>query len=355
MHRCSVYEFRTNCLCRVYAAETILRVNVLTTLMMNSLHAGDRLDSYQIESLVANGGMACIYRATDVRNGRAVAVKVPHFEVESDPVGFDRFKREEAIGQRLDHPGVIKVFEREEPSRVYMVTEWIEGRLLRNILAEEKKLGLSRAINLTIQICEALNYIHGKGVVHRDLKPENIIVGRNDNIKLIDFGIASSSGARRLTFGKFSRTMGTPDYIAPEQLKRNRADARSDLYAVGVMFYEMLTGETPFQGTNPLVVMTDRLLNNPIPPRQLNSQIPPQIQEIIYRALERNPADRYASAREFAADLRNPDSVGVAERSELRQRNARSSSKGRAALVYTALAMIPVVIFVLLLIVARYQ
>ena len=332
-----------------------LVVKVPTTAMLNSLEAGDRLDGYRIERLVAQGGMACVYRATDVRNGRPVALKIPHFEVESDPVGFDRFKREEAIGQRLDHPGVIKVFEREEPSRVYMVTEWIEGRLLRNILAEEKKLGLSRAINLTIQICEALNYIHGKGVVHRDLKPENVVVDRNDNIKLIDFGIASSSGARRLTFGKFSRTMGTPDYIAPEQLKRNRADARSDLYALGVMLYEMLTGETPFQGSNPLVVMTDRLLNNPIPPRQLNSQIPPEIQEIIYRALERNPANRYASAGEFMADLSNPDSVCVDERSELRQRQARSSTRGRAALVYTALAMIPVIIFVLLLIVARNQ
>ncbi len=204
-------------------------VGILTTLMINSLRAGDRLDAYQIEGLVAHGGMACIYRATDVRNGRTVAIKIPHFEAESDPVFFDRFKREEAIGKKLDHPGVIKVFDTEEPSRVYMVTEWIEGRLLRNILSDEKKLGLPRAINLTIQICEALNYIHSLGVVHRDLKPENIMVDSHDRIKLIDFGIASSSGTKRLTFGKFTRTMGTPDYICARtvEVETRRCPQRS--------------------------------------------------------------------------------------------------------------------------------
>jgi eukaryotic-like serine/threonine-protein kinase len=323
-------------------------------LSMNELQVGERLDHFCIESLVAQSGMASIYRATDVRNGRIVGLKIPHFEVESDPVLFDRFKREEEIGKRLNHPGVIKVFDSEDRSRVYMVMEWIDGRLLRRILSDEKKLTIERAVRITVEICEALKYIHNQGVVHRDLKPENIMVDSEDRIKLIDFGIASSAGAKRLTFGKLTRTMGTADYISPEQVKSNRSDGRSDLYAVGVMLYEMLTGEMPFQGANPFVVMNDRLLNDPIPPCEINPQISPELQEIIYRALERKPENRYASAREFASDLQNPTSVGVAERNELRSWKTRRSTRTKTVLFYTAAAIIPVVIFILLLIAGRH-
>ena len=325
----------------------------MTTLAMNQLQIGSQLDHYLIEKLVAQSGMACIYRAKDVRTGRAVAIKVPHFEVEADPLLFDRFKREEEIGKKLDHPGVMKVLENEDHSRIYMAMEWIEGRLLRHILIDEKKLPIERAVQLTIKICEALNYVHSQGVVHRDLKPENIMVDSQDRIKLIDFGIASNARARRLTFGKFTRTMGTADYISPEQVKSNRSDARSDLYALGVMFYEMLTGEVPFQGPNALAVMNDRLLNHPIPPQDRNPQISPQFQEIIYRALERNPANRYASAREFANDLKNPQSVGVADRSELRNWETRRSTRSKTIFFYAGMAMIPIVIFALLLIAAH--
>ncbi len=320
---------------------------------MNGLQIGERLDHFCIESLVAQSGMASIYRATDVRNGRIVGLKIPHFEVESDPVLFDRFKREEEIGKRLTHPGVMKVFDSEDPSRVYMVMEWIDGRLLRRILSDEKKLTIERAVRITVEICEALKYIHSQGVVHRDLKPENIMVDSEDRIKLIDFGIASSAGARRLTFGKLTRTMGTADYISPEQVKSNRSDGRSDLYAVGIMLYEMLTGELPFQGNNAFAVMNDRLLNDPVPPREHNPQISIELQEIIYRALERRPENRYASAREFVNDLRNPASVGVADRSELKTWKVRRSTRTKTVLVYTGLAMIPVVIFILLLVAAR--
>jgi len=320
---------------------------------MSTLQVGDKLDHYRIEALAADGGMASIYKAIDLQTGMCVAIKVPRFEAESDPVFFDRFKREEEIGRRLDHPGVMKVLADGEHSRLYMVMEWLNGRLLRSVLRDEEKLSPKRAIRIALSICNALEYIHSQGVVHRDLKPENIMVDSEDKIKLIDFGIASSVGARRLTFGKFSHSMGTPDYVSPEQVKSRRGDARSDLYALGVIFYELLTGEVPFEGSNPLVVLNDRLVNHPIPPRERDPQISPQLQEIIYRALEREPANRYASACDFADDLRNPDSVGVAERSELRDWKARRPKRSRMALFYTSLALIPIVIMILLLITAR--
>ncbi len=322
---------------------------------MNPLHPGDQLDHYRIDSLVARSGMASIFRGTDLNNGRQVAIKVPHPEVESDPALFDRFHREEEIGKTLDHPGVMKVFVDEDRSRVYMVMEWVDGRLLRKILDEASKLPADRAVRLTLHVLGALGYIHSRGVAHRDLKPENIMVGENDAIKIIDFGIATSARSRRLTFAKLSQTMGTPDYISPEQVKGKRGDARSDLYALGVMLYEMLTGKVPFTGDNPFLIMNDRLLNSPVPPRELDATVTPQLQEIIYRALERDPAKRYASAQEFARDLEHPDQVGVHDRAELRDWKKRRAPWPRRALIYAALALIPVAIFVLLLYVARHS
>ena len=320
---------------------------------MTPLHPGDHLDHYRIEGLVARSGMASIFRATDMRNGRQVAIKIPHPEMEADPVLFERFEREGEIGEKLDHPGVMKVFPDSDRSRVYMVMEWVDGRLLRQVLHAQKKLPAERAVRLTIAICDALDYIHRNGVVHRDLKPENIMIDEQDNIKLIDFGIEARTGARRLTFGKLSQVMGTPDYISPEQVKGKRGDGRSDIYALGAMLYEMLTGQPPFTGENPFAIMNDRLLNNPVPPRELNPEISPHLQEVIYRALEREPQNRYATANEFAWDLEHLDEVGVADRPELRDWKKRRTPWLRQVLFYAAMALIPIVIFGLLIFVAR--
>ncbi len=192
------------------------------------LHPGATLDHYRVDRLVATSGMATIYQATDLTNDRVVAIKLPHFEMESDPVFYDRFQRESAIGTTLDHPGIIKVFPEDNRSRLYMVLEWVNGRLLREIINEQGKIPAERAVRIAVQICEALDYIHGQGVVHRDLKPENIMIADDDRIKLIDFGIAFKSGARRLTFGKLSHTQGTPEYVSPEQIKGKRGSARSE-------------------------------------------------------------------------------------------------------------------------------
>jgi eukaryotic-like serine/threonine-protein kinase len=322
---------------------------------MTVLHAGDQLDHYRIDSLAARSGMASIFRATDLINGRPVAIKIPHPEIEGDPALFDRFRREEEIGKLMDHPGVMKVFSDNDRSQVYMVMEWVEGRLLRKILGEQPKLPPERAIGITLRILDALDYIHSHGVVHRDLKPENVMVDEHDNIKLIDFGIAGNAGARRITFAKFSPTMGTPDYISPEQVKGQRGDARSDLYALGVMFYEMLTGKVPFSGANPLLIMNDRLLNNPVPPREVDPTVTPQLQEIIYRALERDPKNRYLSARDFARDLEHPEQVGVTDRPEFRNWKDRRTPWKKRVLFYLLIALIPIVIFGLLLYVARHS
>lgn len=324
------------------------------TRLSGSLRSGDQLDHYRIESLVARSGMASIFRATDVRDGRQVAIKIPHPDVESDPALYDRFRREEEIGTTLDHPGVMKVFVDENRSRVYMVMEWVDGRLLRKILDESHKLPPERAVHLALRILDTLEYIHSRGVVHRDLKPENVMVDNNDNIKLIDFGIAANAKARRLTFAKLSQTMGTPDYISPEQVKGKRGDARSDLYALGVILYEMSTGKVPFSGENAFLIMNDRLLNNPVPPREIDPSITPALQEIIYRAMERDPKNRYATAHDFALDLQHQDKVGVAVRPELHNWKDRRTPRSRQILLYIALALIPVVIFALLLYVAKH-
>jgi len=320
---------------------------------MTMPQAGDALDHYSLNAVVAQSGMSVLYRATDRNTGRQVALKVPLAGMEEDPVLFERFKREQEIGQLLDHPGIVKTYNDEERSRTYMVLEWVDGRLLRTILNEEKKLSIERATKIALGMCDALDYMHKRGIVHRDLKPENIMVDENDNIKLIDFGIALKEDARRLTFVNVSNMLGTPDYISPEQVQGNRGDQRSDIYALGIMLYEMLTGTVPFVGPNPLAVMNERMLHEPRAPRELNPDISPELQEILYRALERNPRHRYATAHEMIWDLEHQEQVGVEDRGVRQPVRGGRPKVNRKVMLYALLAFVPLVLFALMLFLAR--
>jgi eukaryotic-like serine/threonine-protein kinase len=321
--------------------------------MISTPKPGEKIDRFRVQALVARSGMASIFRAQDESDGTTVALKVPHPEMEADALFYDRFHREMNIGKKLSHPGVVKFLEVEDPSRVYIAMEWTEGRPLRQILDERKKLTQAEALQIAAQLLDALGYIHANGVVHRDLKPDNIMVD-GDRIKLIDFGIAREAGARRLTYARLTKALGTPDYVSPEQIRGKRGDARSDLYALGVMLFEMLTGELPFQGETPIAAMNQRLVVEPMAARQVDPAIPAALEEVLNRALERKPEHRYATAADFAHDLANLEKIAIEERAAARAA-LRAAPRMKWTWSYVALALIPVVIFALLMIVARMK
>jgi serine/threonine-protein kinase len=325
----------------------------MLTEAMTKLEAGETLDHYRLDAEVARSGMSTLYRATDLRTGRQVAVKVPHPEMEADPVLLERFRREEEIGQTIDHPGVVKTFDGEERSRRYMVIEWVDGRLLRAILNEERKLPIDRAVALTVAICDALDNLHKHGVVHRDLKPENIMECDGDRIKIIDFGIALKEDARRITQVGLTPALGTPDYISPEQVMGQRGDQRSDVYALGAMLYEMLTGQPPFTGPSPLAVMNERVVTDPAPVRELEPEISPEIEEILFRALARDPRRRYATAAEMAWELEHQELVGVESGIRRPVMLGRFAINRRKMALYAALALVPLALFLAMLLLAR--
>src|SRR5579864_8732303 len=185
---------------------------------MRDAMVGERLDQYELTELLARSGMASIFKAVDQRSGATVALKVPHMQYESDIAFYQRFEREEKIGQKLEHPNIVRVLRPESKSRMYLVMEFAEGNSLRAIIGRRKRLPALEALDIARQICRALAYMHQQGIVHRDLKPENVLITADGQVKLIDFGIAMDEAARRLTWAGLSSTMGTPDYMAPEQV-----------------------------------------------------------------------------------------------------------------------------------------
>jgi len=281
------------------------------------LHPGDILDNrFLITELISRSGMAMIFKAQDLLNHNAnVALKVPYLEIESDAGFFTRFCREEEIGLRLDHPYVLKFIHVEGPkSRPYIVTEYLNGCTLAHLLEATKPLPEKDALKIAGLLCEAVQYLHDEGVIHRDLKPQNVMIGCNGSIRLLDLGLAKCNESRRVTFAGWTPAMGTPDYMAPEQVQGKRGDERTDVYSLGAMLYEMLTGVTPFDGDNSLVTMNARVLGDPEPPRALNPNISPEAEEIVLHAMERDPHNRYPSAISMQAELTNLELVRVTGR-----------------------------------------
>jgi serine/threonine protein kinase len=271
--------------------------------------AGEKLDQYELGELLARSGMASIFKAVDAESGAAVALKIPHPQLESDVVFFERFKREEEMGQRLDHPYVVKVMKPREKSRMYMAMEYVDGRSLRSIIQSDAPLPAERALTIACQVTEALVYLHEKGVVHRDIKPENILLTPDGKVKILDFGIALDESKRRLTWTGLSATLGTPDYMAPEQIGGRRGDARTDVYAVGTMLYEMLTKNLPFQSSNANALLRAKANEDPKPPSYFVPDLDPALEAIILKAIQRVPRDRYPSATDLLAELRDPPSA----------------------------------------------
>jgi len=280
------------------------------------VQAGQLLDDrFFIHEMISRSGMATIYRATDRQTKQMVAIKVPLMQFESDPGFFARFQREEEIGLKLQHPNILKFFPVDKKSRPYIVTEYLRGYTLAHLLTSIRPMPVTDALKLASRICDALAYLHAQAVTHRDLKPQNIMMCYDGTIRLMDFGIARSEG-RRITFTGFTPAMGTPDYMAPEQVKGKRGDARTDIYSLGAILYEMITGHPPFEGESPLVIMNARLVGDPVAPRKLNPDISPQVEEIVLHAMERDPADRYQSAAEMKAEIDDPETVTVTGRAE---------------------------------------
>src|SRR5437763_2077938 len=228
---------------------------------------------YRITHRIGSGGMADVYCAHDSHMGREVAIKVLHRRFARDREFVDRFKREDSSAASLSHPNVVNVFDRgEHDGTYYIAMENLPGRTLKQVIQQEAPMGQRRTIDLGIQILQAASFAHRRGVVHRDFKPHNVIVGPDDRLKVTDFGIARAGASERTETGSI---MGTAQYISPEQAQGHHVEASSDLYSIGIVLYEMLTGRVPFDGESPVTIALKHVSEAPMPPSQLNPNIPP--------------------------------------------------------------------------------
>ena len=256
---------------------------------------------YTIERRLGSGGMADVYCAADSQLGRQIALKVLHRRFARDREFVERFRREASAAAGLQHPNVVGVFDRGEYDGTYYIAmEYLPGRTLKDLIREEAPLDQLRAIDYGIQILQAASFAHRRGVIHRDFKPHNVIVGADDRLKVTDFGIARAGASEMTETGSI---MGTAQYLSPEQAQGQRVGAPSDLYSIGIVLYEMLTGRVPFTGESAVSIALKHVSEEPLPLRQLRPDVHPRLEQAVGRALLKDPAQRYASADEFIAAL----------------------------------------------------
>ena len=259
---------------------------------------------YELVAKIGDGGMAVVFKALDRKLNRTVAVKVLRESYASDPQFLARFTREAQSAASLTHPNIVSVYDVGQDGDVhYIVMEYIEGQNLKEVITEYAPLPTQLAIEYAIQMCNALGYAHSKGLIHRDVKPQNMLIDRGGQIKVADFGIAKGLGDVTLTQSGF--TLGTVHYFSPEQAQGKPALPQSDLYSIGVVLYEMLTGRIPFESDNPLALALKHIEEAPTSPRKYNPAIPPALEQLILKALAKQPAQRYPNAAAFAQALKD--------------------------------------------------
>src|SRR5580704_18027161 len=258
-------------------------------------------DRYRIVSRLGSGGMADVFLAEDEQLGRKVALKLLYQRFAEDPGFVERFRREAQAAAGLQHPNVVSVYDRGSfDGTYYIAMEYLPGRSLKQLIRDEAPLEPVRAIDITLQILKAARFAHRRGVIHRDLKPHNVIVDSADQAKVTDFGIARAGASDMTETGSI---MGTAPYLSPEQAQGHAVSAPSDLYSVGIVLYEMLTGRVPFDGESPVSIALKHVSEAPIPPSQFNPEIPSALEQVVLWSLNKDPADRPADADQFIMAL----------------------------------------------------
>ncbi|MGB9736813.1 MAG: serine/threonine-protein kinase [Chloroflexus aggregans] len=259
---------------------------------------------YQIEQLLGEGGMARVYLGRDLRLQRPVAIKIPHPHLMTDPDFLARFRHEAHAAAMVSHPNLVDIYDvGQDGDRHYIVMEYVAGVTLKQLINREAPFAVPRAVRIGEQIARGLHAAHRAGLIHRDIKPQNIIVTDDGQVRITDFGVAKSHLSTAMT--ETGITLGTADYIAPEQAQGRPATPQSDIYAVGIVLYEMLTGRLPFTGDNPVAVVMKHISEPPPPPRRYNPRIPAALEAIILRALAKDPTQRQRTALELAEELHN--------------------------------------------------
>ncbi|MDQ2885770.1 MAG: serine/threonine protein kinase [Chloroflexota bacterium] len=296
---------------------------------------GTQVDHYEIVRMLGRGGMNRVYLANDLQNQQNIVLKFPNDDLIGNVAVFERYKREAEIGNRLNHPHIQHLLNMGEQRREhYLVMEYIDGRTLRAVMDEYAPgpMPVQEVLRIITQVCDALLYSHEHGVYHRDIKPENVMIQEDGNVKIIDFGVALLEGARRVTWRGLSSTVGTPDYMSPEQLKGERGTAGSDIYAVGAMMYEMLCGHPPFEGENVFAVMNLHVSQDPPSILECNPHLSPSLATVVMRAIRRDPEKRYKSMQEVLHDINNLEEVKPVP---YQPDNPTLNRSGRTAIIVT--------------------